>query len=447
MKRQGPQEDFKPPFAMTALRPTRTRYWLIALTSALAMITYVDRACISHTATAIQNDLHLTKMQMSVVFGAFFWMYALFEVPGGWMGDRWGARRILVRVVVWWSFFTAATGWTYNYLSLLVTRSLFGMGEAGCFPNIARAYVTWLPQQERVRAQGILWLSARWGAAFTPLLVAGMLYFVTWRQAFEIFGIVGILWAIIFYAWYRDTPKDHPSVNAAELALMPPAADVSLTHGHVPWKLFLTSRTVWLLWAQYSCLGCGWVFYITWLPTYLKEARGLDLEQTAWLAGVPLLFGGLGSFFCGWISPYVDRWAGGPLKGRRWLACSGFLLAASCLFIAAGITNPHWAIAVMSIAAFANDLAMPPSWAASMDVGGRYCGTLSGSMNMMTNLGQGTAPVVMAYLLEHTYQNWSLVFYFSATAYFLGMICWFFLDTVTPLVASAKHEAGMTNDE
>jgi MFS family permease len=422
-----------------ASRPSRTRYGLIAFTAALALITYIDRVCISHTAGAIQEELNLTKTQMSLIFASFFWTYALFEVPGGWMGDRWGARRVLVRIVIWWSLFTAATGWAWGFASLFIIRALFGAGEAGCFPNIARAYVTWLPQEERVRAQGLLWLSARWGGALTPLLIAWLLTYVSWRHAFEIFGVVGIVWAVLFYLWYRDNPKDHPGVNAAELALLPKTDDVTLGHEPVPWKLFLTSRTVWLLWIQYTCLGSGWVFYVTWLPTYLQEACGQNPEQTAWLAGVPLLFGGLGSLICGWTSRSVDRWAGSSQKGRRWLAGSGFLLASVCLFLSANTSDARWAIALMSIAAFANDLAMPPSWAACMDVGGKYCGTLSGSMNMMTNLGQGTAPVVMTFLLAATGQSWPVVFYFSATAYALGMVCWLFLDSVTPLARSAEN--------
>jgi MFS family permease len=198
-------------------RPTHARYWVIVFATTLAIITYIDRVCISQAAPAMTEDLGLTKTQMGWAYFVFLWAYALFEVPGGWLGDRLGARRVLMRVVVWWSFFTAATGWVWNYSSLLVTRTLFGAGEAGCFPNLTKAFTTWLPVRERVRAQGFMWLAARWGGAFTPLLVAFILKFVSWRRAFEIFGALGVIWAVIFYRWYRDNPREHKSVNEAEV--------------------------------------------------------------------------------------------------------------------------------------------------------------------------------------------------------------------------------------
>ena len=157
---------------------------------------------------------------MGWVFAAFAWSYALFEIPGGWLGDWIGPRKVLMRIVIWWSFFTAATGWAWNFFSLLVTRFMFGAGEAGCFPNLTKAFTTWLPRSERVRAQGIMWMSARWGGAFTPLLVFWVLQFVSWRRAFEIFGALGVVWAIWFYWWFRDNPRDNKKINDAELALL-----------------------------------------------------------------------------------------------------------------------------------------------------------------------------------------------------------------------------------
>lgn len=414
-------------------RPTRARHWVVVFAATLALITYIDRVCISQAAPSIREELGLSELQMGWVFSAFFWAYALFEIPSGWLGDRWGARVVLTRIVVWWSFFTAFTGWVWNLTSLLVTRSLFGAGEAGCFPNLTRAFMSWLPAKERVRAQGIMWLSARWGGAFTPLLVALVLQYVSWRRAFELFGAIGIVWAVIFYWWYRDNPRDHGSVNDGELAKLPRAEEVTLGHAAVPWRQLATSLRVWLLWTQYTCLGYGWVFYVTWLPTYLKDAHNLTLQKGALLAGLPLFFGGLGSIFCGTILTHVDRLTGDARVSRRILAMTGFCGAASCLLLSVRIQDPVWAMLAMGIASFANDLVMPPSWGACMDMGGKFCGTLSGSMNMMTNLGQAVAPVVTAFLLRWTDHNWAVVFYVSSCSYFLGAVCWWFLDSVTPL--------------
>lgn len=413
--------------------PTRARHWVIVFAVTLAIITYIDRVCISQAAPSIRRDLGLTEVQMGWAFSAFLWAYALFEIPGGWLGDRMGARKVLMRVVVWWSFFTAATGWVTNLGQLLITRALFGAGEAGCFPNLTKAFTTWLPAGERVRAQGIMWFSARWGGAFTPLLVALILARLSWRRAFEMFGLIGIIWAIFFYRWYRDDPRTHKSVNAAELAIMPDASAVTMGHGKVPWKRFLRSKTVWLLWAQYMCVGYGWVFYITWLPTYLQEARGVNLQKGALLAGLPLFFGGIGSLFCGYISAHLARWMGSTAKARRMLAAVGCSGAALCLILSLYIGDPLLAMMMMGLASFSNDLALPTAWAACMDVGGKYAGTLSGSMNMMGNFAQGVATVAVAYILVWTDHNWAVTFYVSAAIYFMGTLCWLFLDPVTPL--------------
>src|SRR3954468_15840121 len=232
--------------------PTRARNIAVVFTIVLAIITYIDRVCISMAAPSISKDLGLSAIQMGWAFSVFGWAYAFFEVPGGWLADRMGPRRVLMRIVVWWSFFTAATGWAWSFSSLIVTRTLFGAGEAGAFPNMTRIFTTWLPGRERERAQAILWLSSRWGGAFTPLLVAYVLQFMSWRRAFELFGALGIVWAIAFYRWYRDDPAEHRSVNRAELAMLPPPEERAAAEGPLPWRLLMSKPAVWLLCFQYA---------------------------------------------------------------------------------------------------------------------------------------------------------------------------------------------------
>jgi MFS family permease len=265
-----------------------TRHTVTRFAVALAVITYIDRVCIAQAAPALRADLRLNAIEMGWAFTVFTWAYAMFEIPGGWLGDRIGPRRVLTRIVLWWSLFTAATGWVWNLPSLLVTRTLFGAGEAGAFPNLTRAFTTWLPAVEQERAQAVLWLAARWGGAFTPLLVAYTLDLVSWRAAFGIFGALGIVWAVGFYRWYRDDPATHPGVSRAELAMIPPAHETAAIDGPTPWRTLLTSPAVLLLWAQYFCFAYGWWFYVTWLPTYLQDARHLSAKQGALLASLPL---------------------------------------------------------------------------------------------------------------------------------------------------------------
>ena len=187
-----------------------------------------------------------------------------------------------------------------------------------------------------------------------------------------------------------------------------------------------------MLWAQYFCLAYPWYFYITWLPTYLQKFYGLTPQKSAQLAIFPLFFGGLGSVFCGFASSRVDRWTGSVTKTRRMMAYLGFCGAAAFLLIHAQINDPLIAMIMMGMASFANDLAVPGSWGACMDVGGKYAGSLSGSMNMMGNFAGGVAPVILGYVLQQT-NNWQVNFYMMAAVYLLGGLCWRFIDPVTPL--------------
>jgi MFS family permease len=434
-RRDGPQPDA----ASASGPPTHARYWVIVFAITLAVITYIDRVCISKAAPLIQRDLGLTKEQMGYAFAAFGWAYALFEIPGGWLGDIIGPRKVLMRVVLMWSAFTAATGWAWSLMPLVVFRFLFGMGEAGCFPNLTKAFTIWLPLVERVRAQGIMWLSARWGGAFTPLLVAWVLSFVSWRWAFVLFGGIGVVWAIFFYRWFRDNPHDHPSVSKEELALLVDAEKNAATHGPIPWGKFVASRTVWLLWAQYFCMSYGWYFYITWMPTYLNESfPQLTEMQRTLLNCIPLLFGGIGSIFCGLISGPIARRIANIARTRRMMGVLGLTGAAIMLLIATRFKNPLFAVLAVGMASFCNDLAMPGAWGACMDVGGRFAGSLSGSMNMMGNAGGALAPMVVPFVLKATHENWNANFWMFAAVYFLGALCWLFIDPVRPLEEQVK---------
>ncbi len=421
------------------VHPTRARHWVIAFAVTLSVVTYVDRVCISQAAPAMQRDLGLSKVQMGHALAAFGWAYALFEIPGGWLGDWIGPRRVLTYIVVWWSFFTAVTAYAWNLVSLVIVRALFGAGQAGCYPNITKSFTTWLPADERMRAQGIMWFSSRWGGAFTPVLVVFLSDSLTWRQTFIVFGILGVIWALIFHWWYRDNPRNHKSVDAAELELLPGSATMASGHGDVPWKKMFASRNVQLLWLQYAALAYPWYFYITWLPTYLKEVHHLESQRAAVLAGLPLFFGGIGSLFCGVISFHLTRWTGSVAKTRRAMAIVGFVGASILLFMSSLPKDPIWAALLMGLASFAGDLTLPGSWGTCMDVGQEYAGTLSGSMNMMGNLGGSLAPLSIPYILAATNNNWAMSFYVGAAVYLIGAVCWLFLDSVTPIDNSQTH--------
>lgn len=437
--------------------PSRVRHRVVVLAVTLAGITYVDRVCIAQAAPRIQEDLGLSASQLGLAFSAFALAYGLFEIPGGWLGDRIGPRKVLMRIVVAWSAFTAATGFAWNTVSLVTVRFLFGVGEAGCFPNLTRAFLNWLPAGERTRAQAVMWLSARWAGALTPLLVIWVMTWLSWRHTFVLFGLLGVVWAVWFHRVFRDRPREHPGVNAAELALIESGGIPESNPTSVPWRRLLGSRTIRLLWVQYFCLAYSWTFYVTWLPTYLKETVGVDLRKNPlmttladslgdWMspgtvhqvvvaafAGVPLFVGGLGCLTAGFVAPRLARRLRGVAVARRVLASIGFSGAAVLLVGSFYVTHPLLAILMMGLASFCNDLTMPGSWSTCMDVGGRFAGTVSGSMNMMSAFGAAISPLVIGFLLDQTGRQWALTFWISGCIYALGGLCWWWLDPVTPL--------------
>jgi MFS transporter, ACS family, glucarate transporter len=426
------------------LTPTKARHVVTAFCVSLAVITYIDRVSIAVAAPYITKELGLSRPQMAWALSAFGIAYALFEIPGGWLGDRLGSRRVLMRIVIWWSVFTAATGWAGGAVSLIVIRALFGAGEAGAFPNMTRILTTWLPVKERERAQATLWLATRITGAFTPVIVATLIGAIGWRRTFEVFGLLGVIWAVLFFRWYRDSPGDHPAVNQAELALLPPAKDTAVAHGGVPWGLIFSTPSVWLLSIQYMCLAYGWWFYINWLPSYLREARGTTVTVGALLAGLPLLLGGAGCLVSAALIPRLARRLGSVAVARRIVAVTGFVGASICIVIFTGIADPLQAMVVLGFAGFFNDFVMPAAWAGTMDVGGRYAGTVSGAMNTMGSIAGVSSVLVVGYLLAWTSGNWTLTFYISAAIYLVGAACWLFLDSHTPVernLAEAKVAA------
>ena len=445
-------------------RPTHARYWVVVFAISLAVIQYIDRVAISQAMPDISAEMKFSDAQKGMIFSAFTLAYALFEIPTGWLGDKLGARSVLLRVVLWWSFFTAATGWAWNYVSMLVIRFLFGAGEAGCFPNLTKAFSTWLPKRDRTRAQALMWMGARWGGASAPLLVVLVMTFMSWRMAFLAFAGLGVVWAAIFYWWFRDNPRDHSGVNAAELEMLKENEQNVSGHGDVPWRALLTRPSMWLLWAQYFCLSYGWYFYVTWLPTYLAETSSVDLMNNVIMrtigdglagiaalfgstldqavqvkllnaarSGIPLFFGGIGALVGGIVaSRLVARRITVPVV-RRALGVVGFTGASALLMTSFYIKDPVLTILAMGMASFCNDLTMPGSWASCMDIGGKYAGTVSGSMNMMGNFGGMAGPIVTGFVLAATSRDWQIVFAISSVIYFLGAVCWLFIDPVTPL--------------
>jgi MFS family permease len=282
-------------------RPTRVRFIVVGFAVALAGVTYLDRACIATLAKDIMRDLELSKEQMSWVFSAFALAYAIFEIPTAWWADRKGTRRVLTRIVLWWSGFTVATAAAWNLASLVITRFLFGAGEAGAWPSAARTFSRWIPRAERGRVQGVFFAGAHLAGGVTPILVLALLHWMNWRSVFVVFGLVGLVWAATWYRWFRDEPAEHPAVNAAELGKIVSGRESGSGHhvGWEYWKRLLGHRNTLPLCLMYFPNSFGFYFCITWLPTYLKEKHGFDAISQGFFAGLPLILSVLGDLFGG----------------------------------------------------------------------------------------------------------------------------------------------------
>ena len=396
--------------------PANIRRRVVAFGASLAFLSFLDRAAISQAAPAIMRDLHLSPVRMGLIFSAFGITYAAGEIPSGWLSDRFGARYLLTRVVVLWSFFTAATGWTWNFSSLFTTRLLFGAGESGCFPGLARVFSTWLTPQQRNSAEGIKAASARWGAAITPALMTALFAFFSWRQVFGIFGAVGILWCLIFWRLYKDRSTEFEPATP-----------------RISWPKLFKSRSAWALGVQWFCHYYGFYFYITWLPIYLLKARGLDLRHEALAAALPLVTAGLGSFFAGFLLSIVVRKLGNVTRARRLFGYTAYGGAALLLALFTSIDNHLLAIAVLSLSSFAAEFSSPISWTTAMDMGGKHVGSVAGFMNMLGHLGGSVAPTVTALLLTATGNGWNTAFYLSAAIYAAGALCWTLIDATKEL--------------
>ena len=404
--------------------PTTVRHRVLALTLALTAIAYLDRVCISTAAPAIKDELGISDAQMGYVFSAFTFAYAVFEVPSGWLADRFGARLMLARIVVWWSAMTAATGLAGSFGALLAIRFLFGMGEAGTFPSMTRVYARWLPARERGRAFGLALMTGALGGAATQPLVVALLERIRWHHTFFVFGLVGLVWAVVWWWWFRDEPQLHPRVNPAEVAYIGSGAPI--THTAVPWRALARSRPLIAVCAMYLFAIYGWYFYLTWLPTYLIRSGGFELSQVGWLSSLPLVSIAAGVLVGGWLSDILARhWS--LRTARRLPGLVGFPLAAASILSAAYVGSPAASAALIAAAAGLAALGVSPAWAVCLDIGGRHSGVVSGAMNTFGNLGGTLCPIVVGWCLQ-AWGSWTASLASVAVCYVLAALCWLAID-------------------
>jgi ACS family glucarate transporter-like MFS transporter len=397
--------------------PSRGRFTLLRYALVLSVITYLDRVAISSAAPAIRDELQLSAVQMGWVFSAFTFAYAAFEIPSGWLGDVIGPRKVLARIVLWWSAFTMATGLAWNFGSLVAARFLFGVGEAGAFPNISRSFASWFPAPERGNAHGVIFMGTRLGGALAPPMVVLLMQGMGWRPTFFVFGALGVVWCVFWLRWFRDDPATHPSVDAEELHViksgLTPAGRVTFT-----WSELFSANLV-LICLMYFCMAYTLYFNLTWLPTYLREVRGFTVQQAGYVAGAILLTGALGTYIGGRVTDGLVKAYG--LKIGRSLGVVTLPVSGALLVSAALVENPITAAVLFALTLGVADLCVSSCWSICHDVGGERAGTVTGAMNTCGNIGGAISPLVVGYAVQG-WNSWTIPFFITAGVYVAGGI-------------------------
>jgi predicted MFS family arabinose efflux permease len=393
---------------------------VLLLLCALAIVTFLDRIAISVAGPRIQQELAIPPERWGWILGAFVLAYGIFEVPTGALGDRSGHARVLTRIVLWWSGFTCFTGMATGFTVLLATRFLFGMGEAGAYPNIAGVLSRWFAPEQRARTQGLIWAASRFGGALSPLLVVPLQARIGWRWSFAALGGLGLLWTLAWSALYRDR-----AAGAAS----------RVAHVTVPWRELLGRRQLWIIFAMYFSQAWGSWFYFGWFPSYLVKGMGFSEAEMGIFSALPFFMGSAGSLAGGFAGDRAVARLG--LRNGRRLMGSAALGISALLLVALSLSHRKVAIVVLSSLGFGiADLMLPTAWAVCLDIGGAYAGVVSGTMNTAGQLGGFICSVLFGYAVAAT-GGYTLPLWIVAAMVMAGALLFTRIDASKPLVATA----------
>jgi ACS family glucarate transporter-like MFS transporter len=413
------------------------RYVLVLFTFIHALNLFIDRAVISASKESIITDLNLSLTEWGWIMAIFTLGYALFQTPSGYLADWKGPRFVLTSIVFFWSCLTTITGFAWNFVSMLVIRFLFGAGEAGAFPALSKVVFQWFPVKERGIVQGINFSGARVGAALGLPLVAFLIGAIGWRHSFLLFGIIGVVLAILWWLLFRDKPDNYKWISEEERQFIienRQAVDKEKTQ--LPFSAILRSKNMWLAMGQYVASNFTFYFTISWMYPYLKERFVLGGVEAGFYSSIPLLAGAAGNWFSGW---WVDKlYKSGKLAlSRRLPAIVGFFLAAFGILMMLVSKSAEVSIIFLSIAIFGADMTLSPSWSFCIDIGKEHAGAVSGTMNMAGNLGAFVTIIAFPYLLQWT-GNHNVFFYICATLSFTAIVIWSFMRPGNPIYHDKK---------
>ena len=411
----------------------KKRYQVVLIFVVFAIITYLDRNSMSSLSKGIAAELHLSKTQLGFIFSAFSLAYGLFEIPTGLMVDKIGPKKTLFRIVIWWSVFTLLTGLATGFYFLLIVRFLFGAGEAGAFPTVSVAISRWFPAAERGRIQSIVWMGSRMGGALAPILSIYLAGEYGWRTVFYIFGSLGLVWASVWWIWFKDEPRDMKGISPEEVQLIEENRSVkSTSHSLLPWKTVLKNGNLWALMGMYHFLLYGAYFYMSWMPEYLEKGRGIAKEDLGWMTSLPFIVGMAGCLVGGFASDYLAKQKG--LKfGRRYVGMFGLVMAGICMLIGSFIRDMNIAIIFLALGLAFKDFTLPVSWAVATDIGGKHAGAISGTMGMAGQLGSAIMASAFGFILQET-GSYELPVRIIGCLVILGGFLWLRIDASKPVI-------------
>jgi MFS transporter, ACS family, glucarate transporter len=395
-------------------RASKQRLWLMLGLFILSLILYIDRVCISTGKADIAKDLQLNDVQMGWVFAMFTLGYALFQVPSGLLVDRYGPRLVLSAIVIIWSIFTGLTGLVTGLVTLLVVRFIFGAGEAGAFPGAARVFYNWLPVDKRGFANGIMFSGSRLGGAVAFLALPGLIHAIGWRETFFLMGAIGILWAVLWYIFFRDHPEQN--AQAVKIAAQQPATAAD-------YKKVFAQPAVWLTMAQYFASNFTFFICLSWMLPYLQKQFNLSPVDAGFYAMIPLLCATASQWASGYLVDVMYRSSAWRAWSRRLPAALGFAMGVVGLCLIPLMDTPLSVVICFTIAVFGADMTISPSWTHCVDIGGKGSGAISGSMNMVGNLGSFLSSIAFPYLLLWTGTS-SSYFLLAAFLNVIGVWCW-----------------------
>ena len=390
----------------------------------LGMVTFLDRINISVAGSSIMHDLNLSPSEWGWVQSAFILSYGLLQIPMGALGDRFGHRRILAAIVLWWSAFTAFTGLAGGLASLLVIRFMFGIGEAGSSPCSTGVISRWFNKDEVGKAQGYVWAASRMGGALTPFVVIPVMMWVGWRAAFYLLGALGVVWAVVWYVWYRDrgASKEVGGDNIVQTHHASEAGSSLTSH-----LLQLTSnKNFWLICGMYFFYAFGSWFFFSWFPTFMELGRGFEKSELTYAVAVPFIMSMIGNIAGGHLTDKLTQKYGIKV-GRKALGSTSLAVSAVCMFLAAFIPGKMAVFVFLSLCFGIFDLMLPSAWALCIDLGKHHAGTLSGAMNTAGNIGGFCCGILFGELVQQS-GNYNLPLYMIAVMLIVSAVLFAFIN-------------------